>query len=416
MSKRGISILLLLTAAIAIGALVQDYRFDGWLQTERLAASGLDADIAHVRESIVGLSAVQGAYLADGQGPAQWLTRMASVQSDISTIVTERRSATSDTVAGGHYDAAAAALARFKKLDDQARAAIAQGEKLRAADLIFNDCTLASRKISEELDAAHAIDREAIAAGMTRLARLRLAMNGVALLFALAIGLFFGRHIASLAERSAPTTAQMLKDLPPPVKAATSAAHATPIATSSSGPASSISSVAPVPNHAPAATAAGASKSTNLIAAAELCVDLARVVESSEVPALLERTATLLDARGLVIWAVDADGARLKPALSHGYADKVLQKLRPLQIDGDNVTSLAFRSLEPQSMNGASPNDPAAIAIPLITGTGCVGVMAAELRHNRPHADLLPVARILGAQFSTLIATPDEPVRRTAQA
>ena len=63
MSKRGISILLLLTAAIAIGALVQDYRFDGWLQTERLAASGLDADIAHVRESIVGLSEIGRAHV-----------------------------------------------------------------------------------------------------------------------------------------------------------------------------------------------------------------------------------------------------------------------------------------------------------------------------------------------------------------
>jgi len=30
--------------------------------------------------------------------------------------------------------------------------------------------------------------------------------------------------------------------------------------------------------------------------------------------------------------------------------------------------------------------------------------MAAELHHNRPHADLLSVARILGAQFSSLIA------------
>jgi hypothetical protein len=174
--------------------------------------------------------------------------------------------------------------------------------------------------------------------------------------------------------------------------------------------------VAPVTTPFPAVSATGASTSANLVAAAELCVDLARVMEASEVPALLERTATLLDARGLVIWAVDSDGARLKPALSHGYADKVLQKLRPLQIDGDNVTSLAFRSLESQSLNGASPTDPAAIAIPLITGTGCVGVMAAELRQNRPHADLLPVARILGAQFSTLLATPDEPVRRSAHA
>jgi len=409
MSKRGISILLLLTAAIVMGALIQDYRFDGWLQTERIAAEGLDRDVAKAHESITALAAIQGAYLADGQGPTQWLSRMTSVEGEIAEILSLRRSAAGETGAAGHYDAATAALTRFKKLDDQIRSSVAQGDKLHAADLIFNDSALVARKIGDELEAAHALDREAINAGVTRLARLRLAMNGVALLFALAVVLFFGRHIAGLADRSAPTTAQMLKDLPPPVKTGTSAAHP-----ATSGAASSLS-IAPAPTH-PHATPAVASRPTNLLAAAELCVDLARVVDSSEVPALLERTATLLDARGLVIWAVDSDGARLRPALSHGYADKVLQKLRPLQIDGDNVTSLAFRSLEPQSMNGASPNDAAAIAIPLLTGSGCVGVMAAELRHNRPHADVLPIARILSAQFSTLVAVPDEPARRTAQA
>jgi hypothetical protein len=71
-------------------------------------------------------------------------------------------------------------------------------------------------------------------------------------------------------------------------------------------------------------------------------VDLARVVESSEVPALLERTAALLDARGLVIWAVDSDGARCGGPLD-GYADKVLQKLRPLQIAG--TTSRRWHSV-----------------------------------------------------------------------
>jgi GAF domain-containing protein len=90
-----------------------------------------------------------------------------------------------------------------------------------------------------------------------------------------------------------------------------------------------------------------------------------------------------------------------------------LARLRPLQIDADNVTSLAFRSVQPQLMNGALPTDAAALAIPLLTAGGCVGVMSVELRHNRPHADLLPVARILGAQFSTLIA-PAEAFAQTA--
>jgi hypothetical protein len=154
----------------------------------------------------------------------------------------------------------------------------------------------------------------------------------------------------------------------------------------------------------------------NLVAAAELCVDLGRVMDVGEVPVLLDRAASVLDAKGLVLWAIDSDGSRLHPSLCQGYSEKVIKKLRPLQIDADNVTSLAFRSNEPQTMNGASSADAAAIAVPLMSGSGCVGVLAAELRHSRPPADLLPVARIIGAQFSTLITPRDQPSRRSAQA
>jgi hypothetical protein len=66
-------------------------------------------------------------------------------------------------------------------------------------------------------------------------------------------------------------------------------------------------------------------------------------------------------------------------------------------------------------MNGASVTDPAAIAIPLLTGTGCVGVMAAELKHNRPPADLMPIARIVGAQFSALVAPVEVPGLKSAR-
>jgi hypothetical protein len=152
-----------------------------------------------------------------------------------------------------------------------------------------------------------------------------------------------------------------------------------------------------------------------MTAAAELCVDLAKVGDADDLPGLLERAALLLDARGIVFWAVDSDGARLRPSLSHGYPAKVMNRLGVLQVDADNVTSRAYRSLQPQALNGAAVTDAGAIAIPLLAAGGCVGVMAAELKHNRPHADLLPIARILGAQFSTLITAPDGAERRTAR-
>jgi len=101
--------------------------------------------------------------------------------------------------------------------------------------------------------------------------------------------------------------------------------------------------------------------------------------------------------------------------MCHGYPDKVLSRLRPLQIDGDNVTSLAFRSMQAQTLSGNTPTDAGAIAVPLITATGCVGVLAAEIRPGKPHPDLLSVARIVAAQFATLVAPIDDAEHATAR-
>lgn len=257
----------------------------------------------------------------------------------------------------------------------------------------------ARAQASQISDLAERINALEPPASIARLDTFRTAAVGVGLLFVLGVAIFLGR---SATPRGTPSTTQMLRDLPPPVK---------PAGATASGTVAAPQPAAPAP-HAPASHMG---RPANLSAAAELCVDLARVMDTDDVPALLERTATLLDARGLIVWAIDADGAQLRPSLSHGYSEKVLNKLRSLQVDSDNVTSLAFRSLQPQAMNGASVTDSAAIAIPLLTGSGCVGVMAAELKHNRPPADLMPIARIVGAQFSALVAPIETPGLKTAR-
>ena len=175
------------------------------------------------------------------------------------------------------------------------------------------------------------------------------------------------------------------------------------------------SSPAQAPAQPSSLPAAPLPRPVSLSAAAELCVDLARILDGRDVPGLLERTATLLDAKGLMIWSVDTGGALLRPSMCHGYSEKVLTRLRPLQVDADNVTSLAFRSMQPQSLLGATAADSGAIAVPLVTASGCVGVLAAEVRPGKPHPDLLPVARIVAAQFAALVAPIDGNQQATAQ-
>jgi hypothetical protein len=70
--------------------------------------------------------------------------------------------------------------------------------------------------------------------------------------------------------------------------------------------------------------------------------------------------------------------------------------------------------MRPQVVNGATAAGSGAIAVPLVTSGGCTGVLAAETRESRPAPETVAVARILAAQFATLIAPGDTGHVRTA--
>ena len=409
MSTRSVGLLLGLALIIAIGTLVQDFRFDSLIARERDTALAADREFGGIETSLASLRTAQAGYVALGQAPASWATRASELFTHIETLIAARRVASRLADADAQYGAVTQSLAALARIDGQARAAVQQEDRYPASDLVFMDAADAAGKVNEAVVKVRAAEAQASSDHTRRLAMLRLVMNGVAVMLVLIIAVYFGRAARVLGSRPPVTTAQMLKDLPPPVKSGAPSLSLSVSTAAASTPAPIAGPIAPAPSIA-------APRSTNLAAAAELCVDLARVLDGRDVPALLERTATLFDAKGVVLWAADTDGALLRPTLCHGYPDKVLARLRPLQVDSDNVTSLAFRSLQPQSITGASANDAGAIAVPLITATGCVGVLAAEIRQSRPHPDLLPLARIVAAQFSTLVAPADTPVKKTVQA
>lgn len=397
MRKRGVSLLLVLTLVIAAGALVQDFRFDRSISGERARALAIERDLAEVSTSLARLRAAQAAYVAAGQGPDFWMTRATDLAGEIGGAIGNLRESSTNNGALPRYAAAEAALAEFNKLDARAREFVRSDQKLFASDLVFMDSLQATERIETELEAARAAEIGESDRRAAQLSRLRLAMHAAALAGLVVLGVAM-RPVANGTEARPPaaTTLQMLRDLPPPVK--------------NSQPA------APVPTP-PAVIIQPGIKPANLSAAAELCVDLARVVDAHDLPALVQRTASILEAKGVVIWVADSAGALLRPSVTHGYPDRIVAKLGPLQIDGDNVTSLAFRSMQPQLVGGTSPADAGAVAVPLITHSGCVGVLAAETRPNRTGQDVLPLARIIAAQFASIVAPVDvSSDAKTAQA
>ena len=154
---------------------------------------------------------------------------------------------------------------------------------------------------------------------------------------------------------------------------------------------------------------------TDFAGVASLCVDLARVVDTRALPSLLDRTASLLDASGIILWIADPDGRELNPIFAQGYPQQLVNRLGTIPRDAENATAAAFRTSLLQTVM-ADEISGGAIAAPLVTPGGCVGVMAAEVRHDSErHDSKLAAATIVAAQLATLVGPPSaRPQTRSA--
>ena len=141
----------------------------------------------------------------------------------------------------------------------------------------------------------------------------------------------------------------------------------------------------------------------DLLAAAHLCTELGRVDETREAAPLLQGAARILDAVGLIVWVWDPQATELRPALTHGYSDKVLAQLPRVGRDSDNATAAAFRSARTCVVNGSDLAS-GALVVPLMTPVGCVGVLALELQHGKEQSESVrALATIFAAQLARLI-------------
>jgi hypothetical protein len=395
--KRHLGLFALFAVLVIGGTLTLDVLLSRSIARDRASRAALEREIGSLRVALADFRAAQAAYLATGQGPDVWVRRAVELAGHLESGLTQLRDAASTEEARSGYQAALTTLSVLVGLDKKARNYVDSDQRFLAADVVFVESQDSSQRLAGDLDAirtAEAVRADAVTVQMNwlRFGATTLAMGAV-----LAVALRVGKPAPLTPASEAALTAQMIRDLPPPVKPATPLSRP-------SAPAP------PLPPPTPITT------TVNLPDAAELCVDLARVMDDRDVPALLERAARVLDAKGLVVWMVDAAGGMLRPTISHGYSEKVLSRLGTLEVDSDNVTSLAFRTVRPQVMSGASPGAAGAVAVPLVTAAGCSGVLAAELRDSKPAPELLALTRIVAAQFATLIAPAEFNSTRAAEA
>jgi hypothetical protein len=114
----------------------------------------------------------------------------------------------------------------------------------------------------------------------------------------------------------------------------------------------------------------------------------------------------VLDAPGIVLWISDPDGRELSPIVTHGYSQPMITRLGTILSGSQNATASAFRTALMQTVRTDAVSN-GAIAAPLVTPAGCVGVMAAEVRHGGERdPGKLAAAAIVAAQLATLVGPP----------
>jgi len=336
------------------------------------------ATIDRLRSSISTIATAQQAYTDYGRRDLASFTRV-SVQVDrITTDAAGLRAAANSTVSSERLEQFWTALSALMSAESRARERFAGGDESGAADAVLATARDHVTVLSSSLRAFEEAELESYrGTRASAIWRSGTMLGGVGALWAVGLIAF---AVVPLRRRAAelPAAPQVVTEPMPDVVAAVP--------------------VAAVP-------------SVDLATAATVCGELSRLTDQAALPGLLAKTADLLGARGIVIWI--GAGGELFAVAAHGYDDAILARIRPIPRHADNATAEAWRSGElrrvPPDASGFG-----AIVVPLLSVSGCVGVLAAEVTGERERDDAThAVAAIVASQLAGVLAA--WPVASTAE-
>ena len=406
-------------------------------------ARSFDTSARVAERAVLDLRAAQLGYAIAGQPADRWVTKVAQQLDAARTSIQALRTMTKVAEVTSALDAASAALNEFTRSDKRAAEYARNDQRLLASDVVLGDglertataLTAIEQARSAEVNAREAeisIYRSrqvfALAAGAAAAILVVLLLVPVAQPAepSAAVAAHAGQPAAPYraetpaATLSDPTLDEGIVSLTrresmgePAVELAAGAATDMVEITLEEVSANEELGGEPIPPAMPSVMA----PSTNFAGVAALCVDLARVVDTRALPSLLDRTADILDASGIILWIADPDGRELNPIFAQGYSQQLVNRLGTIPRDAENATAAAFRTSLLQTVLADSISG-GAIAAPLVTAGGCVGVMAAEVRHDSERQDeKLAAATIVAAQLATLVGPPSaRPQARSAGA
>ncbi len=407
-------------------------------QLSESTSRAFDASARAAESLVFDLRTAQQGYVAAGQGEDFWGGRTTEIAGDLKARIAWLKSDAGPASASG-FDEALSALQDFEQMDRRAREYARSRQPLLASEEIFTKGLDLTRKITDGIERGRTAEiaaRDGVRAALQR--REAFSLGAAAAAATLIVLLLMpGSRPTPTPE---PVTLRAAPAVPPPAvpeddkaldlesldsfdsdEGWTRARPSTEPAAPAPAPAAEPqpAAIEPTPIKVPVAQASPAppveSPSLDISTVATVCTDLARIVDTRALPELLERTAGVLDASGIIVWIADPDGRELAPIVTHGYPSNLVTRLGTIGRDAENVTAAAFRTSLLQTVKADAVSN-GAIAAPLLTPAGCVGVMAAEVRNKAEGQEpVLAAASIVAAQLAALVGPPTSRPR-TAEA
>ena len=399
MRSRAVRVSLLLLAAVSVlAAAFLFWSIDRRTLRVATAASAVDTRIATAIRQTFDLRSAQQGYVSQGQSEKAWIPKVTAAAAAMRESLTGVQAVTTAASSRVALDGALQALHEFDQMDRRAREYLAENQKQLASDLIFSDGLDATDEIVTALEQARYMEAQDAAAALASGRREQLLFSSAAAAIALLVVVLLTP--APREERAeAPSPAAVEVEVEEfqfrPLSRSETAIAAAPAV-----PQDAVDEIPqaeppkpPPPDLAP-----------DIQTIAGVCQELARLADTTGLPALLARAATAMDASGVMLWVADPDGQELTAIAAHGYPPHILSRVGTIKKDTENVTAAAFRTGLLQTLRGDA-TAPAAIAAPLVNPSGCIGVMSAEVGHeNGRQPARLALATIVAAQLATLVA------------
>ena len=425
MTRTSVRVVLLLLLLAGVGAaawqsyVLETRRLDGLRQQQ-----ALDALREQVLHAIDESRTAQQAYLAQGQGLDFWEAKFAEAMADLTQGLSGLRTqAEGQPAATEALDDADRALKVYEGIDRRIRGFVINGSSLMAADAVYEDGIKTATVVRTSVEQAHTALVVPTRTGYDE-RRMQYIVAGAAAGAGILVSLLLlptGRSEEPVVELHAPASSLHLDErvarVEPAVVEAADTMRGAASGPPATAPAAPVTTPEPVVPAAPAtaavpvvelrrpATASATVADDALDATAKVCTDLARVKDADDLRDALGRAARLLDASGVIVWVAEGGGKALRPLLTYGYPEEALRRIPTLPRDQDNATAAAWRDAVTQVVD-ATETAPGAIAVPLLVPQGCVGVLAAEIRHGREAAAATrALAQIVAAKLAVLIPT-----------